>query len=219
MEKRRVLSRYDLVFGEKRHSRVIGGQLTIVTLALHTCGENQSAYFSATYEQYIKDKPDRHYRDNGISSCGCGVEEFAHRFPKIAPYFGWHLVSIDSGPIHYVANAKFWYEKYVGGGDHGRYGNNWDAARCLQAAESCAHWGMLPGEEPGGLQMAVTDFQSLYDEGELMTESALKSILDRRFDSLMAKYKLDMTTLFGDEAVAEAVAHAEELRLKKEEKR
>ena len=213
MERRSVLGRYDLYFGEVKKSQVIQGQLTIITLALCTCGERQSASFSATYEQYEKDKPEPRKRDNGLVSCGRGVEQFTKRFSKTAKYFGWHLANIDSGPTHYIANAKFWYEKYLKGGDTGRYGNNWDAARCLQAAESCAHWSMLPGEEPGGLAVAFD--KALSETAPFSGDwwgSVLEQLLRDRFPALMEAYIRDMTELFGAEAVAEAVAHAESLK-------
>lgn len=41
-----------------------------------------------------------------LGSCGCLHEEIAKRFPELAPFIKWHLVSTD-GPMYYVANSVY----------------------------------------------------------------------------------------------------------------
>ena len=41
-----------------------------------------------------------------LGSCGCLHDEISKRFPELAPFIKWHLVSTD-GPMHYIANAMY----------------------------------------------------------------------------------------------------------------
>ena len=43
---------------------------------------------------------------------GCCHEEVIKHFPRLAHMVKWHLVSSD-GPMHYIANALHWREKYL----------------------------------------------------------------------------------------------------------
>lgn len=65
----------------------------------------QAPHFSITAE--IKRWTGRSWEED---SGGMLHEEVCKHFPKLAKYIPWHLVSF-SGPMHYSANAKFWYEK------------------------------------------------------------------------------------------------------------
>lgn len=40
--------------------------------------------------------------------------EVAKHFPFLAPTLKWHLSSQQSGPMHYVANARYWLEQVNG---------------------------------------------------------------------------------------------------------
>jgi hypothetical protein len=40
--------------------------------------------------------------------------EIAQHFPFLKPGLKWHLSSQQSGPIHYVANARYWLEQVNG---------------------------------------------------------------------------------------------------------
>lgn len=46
-------------------------------------------------------------RRSDIEAGGCMHDEIAQAFPELAPFIKWHLTSTD-GPMHYVANAKYW---------------------------------------------------------------------------------------------------------------
>lgn len=41
-------------------------------------------------------------------------EEIAQHFPFLAPSLKWHLSGQRSGPMHYVANARYWLEQING---------------------------------------------------------------------------------------------------------
>jgi hypothetical protein len=46
-------------------------------------------------------------------SGGMQHDEIVHNFPALTPYLKWHLVSTQE-PMHYLANAKYWWEKMTG---------------------------------------------------------------------------------------------------------
>lgn len=71
----------------------------------------QHPYFSITGT--IERKDDRrphHWRDD---AGGTLHDEIARHFPELEPYLTWHLVATD-GPMHYIANGKYWWEKAMG---------------------------------------------------------------------------------------------------------
>lgn len=41
-------------------------------------------------------------------------EDIAKHFPWLKPYFKWHLFHVGQGPMHYIANAQYWWEKMAG---------------------------------------------------------------------------------------------------------
>jgi len=47
-------------------------------------------------------------------SGGAIHDDIARRFPRLEPYLKWHLVAWPSGPMHYLANAQYWWEKMAG---------------------------------------------------------------------------------------------------------
>ncbi|MGI0147905.1 MAG: hypothetical protein ACREDF_00025 [Thermoplasmata archaeon] len=86
---------------------------------------NQAPYFSLTM---TRDRwTGRRWEDEGG---GAAHEEIIRHFPTLEPYVKWHLVSTES-PMHYLANAKYWYEIATGKlapGEHQRI-DPWDALR------------------------------------------------------------------------------------------
>jgi hypothetical protein len=72
---------------------------------------NQAPYFSITATIEWKDSArPHHWREH---SGGQLHEEVARHFPTLAPYLRWHLVS-TAEPMHYIANAKYWWERAMG---------------------------------------------------------------------------------------------------------
>jgi hypothetical protein len=62
----------------------------------------QAPYFSITCD----------IRDNhGDAGGGAAHEKIAKVFPELARFIPWHLTSWDKGPMHYEANAMYWFRK------------------------------------------------------------------------------------------------------------
>lgn len=71
---------------------------------------NQAPHFSVTCD--IEQK-----RGNGRwdeSGGGAAHDMIAKYFPNLAPYIQWHLVALGEGPMHYLANAKYFWEQVMG---------------------------------------------------------------------------------------------------------
>jgi len=67
---------------------------------------NQAPHFSVTGDIERQARNNRWMED----SSGSIHDDIARHFPKLAKYIPWHLVSTES-PMHYLANARYWYEK------------------------------------------------------------------------------------------------------------
>jgi hypothetical protein len=70
--------------------------------------DNQAPYFSITSELYEKHRftPVKH-----LVSCGCQHHLVEKHLPHLKELIKWHLVSVHTGPMHYLANAMFWWER------------------------------------------------------------------------------------------------------------
>ena len=81
-----------------------GAPATItVSYGAHKMGGNPHAYVSVTAEIWRKNA-------NDCDSCGQLHTEVLEHFPELADLVQLHLVSVDGTPMHYVANAKYWWE-------------------------------------------------------------------------------------------------------------
>lgn len=69
---------------------------------------NQAPYFSATADIWVYDRG--RWRDD---SSGMQHDEIARHFPELSGFLKWHLVSTQE-PMHYLANAKYWWEMATG---------------------------------------------------------------------------------------------------------
>lgn len=78
------------------------------TYGMHKIGD-QEPYFSITAEEYQKPRAS----ERGMISCGQMHDAIRANFPELAPLIRWHLCSA-SGPMHYVANALFWFHSFHG---------------------------------------------------------------------------------------------------------
>lgn len=74
---------------------------------LHKIG-TQEPYFSVTGSIDRAIPGGRWYEESG----GQLHKEIAKHFPQLRPLLKWHLVSIEKGPMHYLANADFWWKEY-----------------------------------------------------------------------------------------------------------
>src|SRR5438309_1980230 len=73
---------------------------------------NQAPHFSITGEiEHRQAKTRGPWRED---SGGCLHEEIAKHFPELASLVKWHLSAVGQGPMHYEANAMFWWEHAIG---------------------------------------------------------------------------------------------------------
>ena len=95
---------------------------------------------------------------------GCCHDEVAERFPELAPFIKWHLVSSD-GPLHYVANTLYWL------GKSGWCDGKPDSPPNLAHARSSAVWPDMP-----------ESFLS-------MTKEDMTAVLNTRLPALLAEFR------------------------------
>lgn len=104
---------------------------------------NQQPYFSLTGEiEQQDDRRPNHWRDY---SCGQIHGEIARRFPELAPYVKWHLVSLGE-PMHYIANGKYWWKKAMGVVEPGDYPDAPGSPNPIDAFQKTIVFGGIPGE-------------------------------------------------------------------------
>jgi hypothetical protein len=74
---------------------------------LHKIG-SQEPYLSLTAD--LEDRPARggRWREAGG---GAMHREIARHFPELRDLIPWHLTSVKSGPMHYLANAMYHYDQ------------------------------------------------------------------------------------------------------------
>lgn len=65
----------------------------------------QEPYFSVTGE-IQKAERGRWQED----SFGMLHDDIARHFPELRPLIKWHLTSVKGGPMHYIANALYWWD-------------------------------------------------------------------------------------------------------------
>jgi hypothetical protein len=71
---------------------------------MHKIGD-QEPYFAITGETRAL------HRTRWVDdSAGAIHDEIAKHIPKLAPFIKWHLVSYKGGPMHYLANAGYWWD-------------------------------------------------------------------------------------------------------------
>lgn len=127
---------------------------------------NQLPYFSITLEREEKKRNNRWYDAGG----GAALEEIAENFPALAPLVKWHLCDQDGTPMHYLANAIFWYEIATGVRECGPRETKESA---MKSFRSCAIW---------------TDHVS--DPG--VSVDVMRKLLPSRLPSLRATFKREM---------------------------
>lgn len=68
----------------------------------------QAPYFSITGE--IEKKQGEHWE---MIACGCLHDDIVSHFPALAPLIKWHLCASPEGPLHYLANSVFWWQRIL----------------------------------------------------------------------------------------------------------
>lgn len=108
---------------------------------------NQEPYFSLTGEIERQARNNRWMEDSG----GQLHDELVKGFPQLGEIAHWHLTS-PSGPMHYMATAKHWWEQWGPKGE-----GAFPRIKPLRAFASTIAWGALPGEDSeGALASAMT---------------------------------------------------------------
>lgn len=131
---------------------------------------NQQPYFSATCD--IEEKlGNGHWRESGG---GAAHEMIAKYFPDLEPYLKWHLVSLGQ-PMHYLANAKYWWEQAMGKTKPAEY----QRVDPRDAFKSTIVFGGISGEK----MPYSNDWQDI------------EKWLNERLPKLMGRFSADMKTL------------------------
>ena len=68
----------------------------------------QTPHFSVTGE--IEEKQGEHW---SLTACGCLHDDIVGHFPALAPLIKWHLCSSPEGPLHYIENSVFWWQRIL----------------------------------------------------------------------------------------------------------
>lgn len=96
---------------------------------------NRAPYFSITAD--IKEPGQS--RDNW--SGGCCHDSIVEAFPELAPLVQWHLTDQLGEPMHYIANAKYWWN------ERGKPQKNDYGPNPLRGFKRCAVFGALTSDK------------------------------------------------------------------------
>jgi hypothetical protein len=137
----------------------------------------QQPYFSVTGETECKDdRRPNHWRDD---SAGAIHNEIAAAFPELRPYIKWHLVSLGE-PMHYLANAKYWWEKLTGVVTPGTRPDAPGSPNPMETFKSTIVFGVLPDDV---LPVSTTPWRDV------------EAWLRERLPRLMGRFAADMRDL------------------------
>lgn len=163
--------------GKNRNNKVI----YTVTASIHQLGE-QSPYFAVTY-----DESDNYSRRRGdIRACGAGGYDMVRTIKRQrdtlllarCEHF-WHLFSVTTGGMHYVANGLFWRDITLGVKPCGQFDT-----------PETARDHFYDTIKYGALEM-----DSRYQPLDMPRET-LKKWLEARRGALMVAFRRDMVALF-----------------------
>lgn len=135
---------------------------------------NDSAYFSITSDTYES----RNGAWKWVSG-GCQHNEVAKHFPEIAHLIKYHLFSMTA-PMHYIANARYWWRLYTGETEHSNPRTPHLVAEFLSYFKSTVAWGALPED---------ADFDL---EPDIFRTEVIEARLTERLPALMAKFRTDV---------------------------
>jgi len=95
------MKKKEVIFSEDNHKYKL-----VVNYGLHSIGE-QEPYFSITSDLLLNTRNNFWKYIGG----GCMHDEIRKHFPELEPLIKWHLCFEHSGPMHYIANALFWWKR------------------------------------------------------------------------------------------------------------
>lgn len=145
---------------------------------------NQSPYFTITVDSYT--------HNHHMYAAGCQHDLVEKYWPKsLAPYVKWHLTHTE-GPMYYIENGLFHLED-----------NNPDYFK------STVKWGTVEGDKDHEehLNQVISMIKIAHDlESEKFKKwlakdqaNEMKPYLEERLPELMAHFREDMKTLFGQD--------------------
>jgi hypothetical protein len=129
---------------------------------------DQEPYFSLTGEIERRSGNHRWCFDSG----GQIHEEVSKHFPELEPLRRWHLVFATEGPMHYVANARYWLDLHYGRSQWERRPNG-DPLACFK---SVVVFGAVEGDKVPGEEVEISEW------------------CDNRFPALMHQFYRDLAT-------------------------
>jgi hypothetical protein len=146
---------------------------TVIRYGFEYLGGNPDPHFYVTCDTYEKRRGGR-WEDAGG---GAAHEHISKIAPQLIPIIRWHLCGMDTGPMHYEANAIFWAE--VAQGKHERKSYDPDP---LAAFRTTVVFGAVESDGTDA-DAAVT---------ATLTPDELRSWLRARFSALMAAFRRDV---------------------------
>lgn len=133
---------------------------------------NQAPHFSITCQIDEKTKNGRWREEGG----GADHKSIVKHFPELEPLIKWHLTGTD-GPMHYIENARYFWEQYTGVSKWERRPYDPDP---LEAFKRLTVWGVVPSDES----------VSLFVQSAMHYE--VESYLVDRLPALLASFEADM---------------------------
>lgn len=134
---------------------------------------NQDAHFSIVCD--IEERRGTRWYDIGG---GAAHSLIAKHFPKLAPLIKWHLCGIESGPMHYLANAMYWLDIAAGRVPPSQYG-----PEPMEAFKSTIVYGALPVDAAFDLDRAPAS----------LDRTVIEHWLKVRLPALLEAFHADMT--------------------------
>lgn len=133
---------------------------------------NQDAHFSITCD--IEEMRGGKWRESGG---GAAHEITTRHFPKLAPLIKWHLCGVETGPMHYLANALYWLDIAAGRVPPSQYG-----PEPMEAFRSTIVYGALPVDAAFDLERAPAS----------LDREVIRLWLESRLPALLSVFKTDM---------------------------
>lgn len=117
---------------------------------------------------------------------GCLHDEIEKHFPRLRKYIQWHLTAIDQ-PMHYIANSLFWAG--LQGWTEGKH----DSPPNLEYLKSTCNW-----EGDDRVLKLLSGSGKKNNPINRIKAAILTRILNRRLESVRARFLSAMAELFGD---------------------
>lgn len=166
-------------------------QRLVAHYGLQKLGE-QEPYFAITADLY--DFSERRGRFI-LSSCGCLHELIVKRMPELIPLIRWHLTFVNRGPIYYLDNGMFWFERSLLGNPTPAYKGDWTAYgdKALELFKKTIVYGA--SEEYDRIEESIlkyrTDTEACKGFIRAWLEERLPEVM-RQFHADMNRFNLDM---------------------------